>query len=505
MIDPEPPIPAKAIHQIRNTFSTAQLDAQSDYLQKNSGHYNQAEMNSMLSAIEQQREKLNPEPTEYNCARIESIEVVYTPEGNAFLITSKSKTHNLLRYCELAYQSRKRLSEYILDELANSGTEVYDFRYKFKRPTAAIEGLGQQEAEVGFEVGVEPSREPVERKTEEARINVDIADIFNRLQKQIDERFEELERQIRGGASGTEINVLRERINDLERERDRFQNQYSELLGKIRREERVRSYQTTLTAKEYSVFQNQFTQSLPGLKPYTYHKAGEGYEVRIDYENPEQEEAIRELIRIVHEQGKPLERRVNPLSNSPMVDTFCRVFEAETGKPCGVSRTGALTSLAQMILDYVNKYNQEHPRRHELDIAQLEKYIAEIDLFAHKGQSVYTAEQASEAFAAFIRNVETSVEEEGFALKPTEEFIPEVELCRPEVMYPEFVDVYVFLEKQAHGTATEQDRKKYNRALENLKPCGYTPDRYREFLDGAIGFFDEQGDDFYAIARSLGA
>ncbi len=489
---PDPPTYANALHQIRNTFSSQRLDSQAEYLHQHESSYTRVELDALLSAIEEQRRKINPAPTEYNCARIKEIEVTYTPEGNAFLITPRSKTHNLLKYCELADRAGLNLTEYIEHE----HSPVYDIRYEFQRPTASMMGLREQENELYTELNT-PMHQPVEKSKKEANVSIDVMDIFNRMQRSIDERFNELERLISRGAPTSDVNALRERIDALERERNAFQSKYNDLLTQTEKNQTEKEYTATLTAKEYGIFQKLYREYLPGLRPWTYHESGEGYSIRITYENADQERAIQDLIRKVHTEGKPSERRVNPLSNSHLVDTLCSVYESETGKPCGVSRYGALTALAQRILDYVDEFNRRHPGRHELDLQELDRYIQEIDLFARPGQSVYTAEQVDEAFTAFVRNVESQIGESN--VRKTSISTPD--LCAPEVMYPAFVDVYVYLEKQANGTLTEADKKAYARALDVLKPCGYSPARYGEFLEGAVSFYDSMGQDFYRIAE----
>jgi len=252
MADPEPPTYEKALHQIRNTFSTSRLEAQGEYLRTHSGNYSRTQIDSLFDAIEQQQIKLNPEPTEYNCARIEEITVTYTPEGNAYSIRPESKTNPLRKYCTLAYEAGKRLGEYITDLEESGGGRVYDLTFTFQRPTATLEGLRAEEEELQTEHRIaEISPRPQEA---EARVGIDVMDIFNRLSRQIEERFDELQKQIRSGASSGEIETLRQRIDDLERQRDRLQTEYREVLERTERQQRVRSEQETLTSKEYGVF-----------------------------------------------------------------------------------------------------------------------------------------------------------------------------------------------------------------------------------------------------------
>lgn len=488
------PIPDVAISRIQHTFSTARLDAQSDYIHKHAGEYSQSDLDRILSAIEKQRLVLNPEPTDYNCALISEIEVVYSEEGNAFRISPRSHTHNLQKYCELARMAGKRLSEYIIDSLGD--VSYYDLRYAFNAPTAAIKGLyepdeNENEVEIG---GQEPEpEEPHKANENEVRVNLDLLDIIHRLEQ----RIEELGERIEAGASRQDIDTLRKQIADLERQRDEYEKRYNNIVNAYEREKTTKVYETTLTAKEYGIFQEEYAENLPGLKPYTFHKAGEGYNIRIEYQTKEEEDAIEKFILRVHTIGRPSQRGTNPAANTKMADMLCRNFERETGSKCGVSRYGAIAALVDMISDYIKQINERMTGRHEFDASQLEGLVYEMDMFAHPGQKVYTLEQAQEAFGAFVRNVENRVTDEGISGGGRE-----VDMCEPSVMYPNFIDVYVYLNKLAeHKPITEDNKKNYDRALSELEKCGYTPAKYKQFLDGAIGFFEEMNQDFYAIVE----
>jgi len=485
-----------AISKIRHTYSTATLDAQSDYIHRHASSYTADEVNQILNEIEKQRAKLNPEPTDYNCARISEIEVIYTPEGNGFLISPQSRTHNLQKYCELARQSGKHLSEYIITELeAGQPLEYVDIRYKFATPTAAIQGLEEEENMVQMQGA------PTEQKpSNEARINLDVIDIFRRLEQ----RIMELEERIEVGASRQEIDALRKQIADLERQRDEFEKRYHDILSTYEREKTTKTYETTLTAKEYGIFQTKYSEYLPGLRPYTFHKAGEGYEIRIDYQTKEQEDAITHFLTMVHTEGRPSARGVNPMTNTRMVDQLCRAFERQTGKKCGISRGGAITTLAEMISNYMHQISERYAGRHEFDMSSIEGRLSEIDLFARPGQSVYTVEQAQEAFSMFVRGLENRLMEERGPTHIHEEFT-EQDLCDPSVMYPNFLDVYVYLQKKEKHTDTPEDKQRYDRALADLQGCGYNPSRYREFLQGTEAFFDDMGQNFYTLAEDMGA
>jgi len=83
----------------------------------------------------------------------------------------------------------------------------------------------------------------------------------------------------------------------------------------------------------------------------------------------------------VRTHGRPVKRTAPAIAYTPLVDTLCSKFESETGQKCGLSRTGALSGLAQMILDYVDTWNKNHPNaRSEMDLQSIQGYIDEMDL-----------------------------------------------------------------------------------------------------------------------------
>lgn len=274
---------------------------------------------------------------------------------------------------------------------------------------------------------------------------------------------------------------------------------YEEMERKLHEQQKPaeQEYVTTLTAKAYSAFQ-KYRKELDDLKPYVYHQPGENYEIRIKYRTDAEKALIDGIILKAREEGKYTKRQPNPAGHTKWADELCRIFEVETGNPCGISRYGAIASLIDMIDGYIQEKSEG---AHELDPALLEKYISEIDLFARKGQKVYTNEQAQEAFATFVRNVEShGLSGEDVLSGPR---MHEPDMCEPDVIYPTFVDIYVYLEKLRLHNATDRDKKSYDRALELLTKCGYTSSKYGQYLEEAKAYFNNKGISWEDITGGL--
>jgi len=482
---------------IKGTFTLSKLDEITESIVDNREKYNKEKKNGfeiLMKLIEHQRMLLNPYPTRKMCNDIAEIEVIYTKQGNGFLISHTSKTHPLEKFCAEARKNNMNLTDYIMEYLEVGGDELYDITYTYNEEEEYTLEEATSPKEEGIYIGgFEPEKKKEENKEEESTVSIDVASIINKLQNDLNEKFKELAEEIRNQGAAKEIRALKETIDKLRQERDMLKSRYEELENKLEEERNKNVYERFLTSKEYDVFRKYYREELPGLKPFAYHARGEGYEVRIEYTTPEELEAIKKFMSYVKSEGRYKHRMVSPYSRGNLANLLCKKFTEETGNPCGISRTGAIARLAKMISDYIDEQSRIDP---SFDSALVEKYIHEMDLFAMPGQKVYTAEQAEEAFGMLMKNIYTYIDEEGMHVeqKPTnyEEFEPE-DMCMPSFMYPRFVDIYIYLEKLKRGTATEKDRKEYKDAIEELKLCGYTPEKFGEWLKEAKGFFAQLG------------
>jgi hypothetical protein len=441
----------KVLKDIIATSNLAQVEQLRRYLIYYRDEYSSLDFMKLLDAIIDKEERYTPRcPTRLSFRIFEDgIEYNLTPTAKESGWVCENSLEQGVPQLELWFQLYPKLREH--------ATEIY--------PTAHIE---------------RPAIAPAStQETEEERMMR-----HRQNARKAHERFKRI------GLLPGEEERPREEINvEMHPEEIETIRAYEEMERKLHEQQKPpeQEYVTTLTAKEYSAFQ-KFRKELDDLKPYVYHQPGENYEIRIKYSSDAEKALIDGIILKAREGGKYTKRQPNPKGHTKWADELCKIFEAETGNPCGISRYGAISSLVDMIDGYIQ---ERTGGQHELDPALLEKYISEIELFARKGQKVYTNEQAQEAFATFVRNVENSGLSMEEAMSGPRTRIPD--MCEPDVIYPTFVDVYVYLEKLRLHKATDRDKKDYDKAMDLLTKCGYTPSKYGEYLAEAKAYFDNKG------------
>lgn len=460
-----PPTPDQALARIKNTWSTRTLMRQADYIRNHTDIYG-GDMDRLLSAIENQFAKMNIEPYPENCERIEEIEVTYSNEGNAFLITPESRTNNLEKYCTLAHLANKRLLDYIVE---NTTPEPVDIRIKWNS-RKLVRNLNEQ-IEPEAVAYYEP---PPERHGKEISPSIDISVVFRQMMAELNERFAELERAIRENRE-KDVDALIHRINALEGKKDQYAQQFGSRLNVPENE--IKTKEFIASSPEY----NDLTKAVLNLPPevsYSVVKLGRGeYRVSFRYQTSDQLAAIDTMLNAIvkasreREQQKKATATQRMSTTSPVIQTLCRIWMAETGNPnCGLSQSGALRSLAERIIDFIESLGPEGT----VDIQNYEKYIEEIDLFANKGQKVYTNEQADEAFNVFVRAVT------GDATVRQMRQMETIEECDPMLIMENLItfDEYTAIESmlQEKGLRLPAPRKaKLDDAIVMLRKCGVYP------------------------------
>ena len=157
-----------------------------------------------------------------------------------------------------------------------------------------------------------------------------------------------------------------------------------------------------------------------------------------------------------------------------VLDILCRVYTKESKKPCGLSRTGALSSLADRILEYAASQG--------LDWQEYD--VESIDLFAQQGQ-IYTSEQADESFNNFVS------QNEGHAINET---LKEEE-CSAELLtvsITEYDAISLILSKRIMPMNASL-KKIRDTAITTMTDCYYYPNRLEDARALARGWYNGQG------------
>ena len=150
------------------------------------------------------------------------------------------------------------------------------------------------------------------------------------------------------------------------------------------------------------------------------------------------------------------------------------MYTKESKKPCGLSRTGALSTLADRILEYAAAQG--------LDWQEYD--VETIDLFAQQGQ-IYTSEQADESFNNFVS------QNEGHAINET---LKEEE-CSAELLtvsITEYDAISLILSKRIIPMNASL-KKIRDTAITTMTDGYYYPNRLEQARELARGWYNGQG------------
>lgn len=316
----------------------------------------------------------------------------------------------------------------------------------------------------GIRRGIEQGME--EEMHREEAVNIDVAGLLNNLRADMEELVKES--MIK---NTSELEKLRDNINRLESRLEKGDKSPEKNITRV------------LDSSQYRYFiANAYKLKLPVV--YSQIARGQ-YQISIRVENESQERNAMNFIDEAekHETVKSSEIKAHSPGYKEILDILCKTYEKEARIPCGLSRTGALSTLASNIADYA----------HENGIDWQELDIASIDLFAKPGK-IYTSEQGSEAFDTLLaseegRKVDKSLAEE------MEDDIENNECTDEDILNAiENYDALTYL--ISHGNHDPELRELLKGYINTLKLCNFYPNRLDNARNEADRFLRQYGGDY---------
>ena len=264
----------------------------------------------------------------------------------------------------------------LIDLLYEYYPDAISFSIEISMPSAfdrelAREHLPSMEQRAGIR------RVPVQEEGE-IRTNINIADLVSKSNDDLRELIEAVNQD-----NEKRINELRNEINKLQRALERNEPRPTEL-SRVLDTSQYQFFVRNAYKLKYPV---QYQQIARGQYKITISIPPEGHVSRA-------EEFIGEAEK--HETQSQATVHVHPPGHKEVLDIMCRTYELRAGRACGLSKTGALSSLADRLLEYIHSRGMEDWQ--EVDWKS-------IDLFAKPGQ-IYSSEQAGEAFNTFVADFE---------------------------------------------------------------------------------------------------
>ena len=357
-----------------------------EYIESNRGKFSVDEYKQLESMIRDRERYFNPS----SCNGIREIRLYYRDnQGHEFSNAYSGEKGKAL--CREAKDTGMTLSQYItfLGSGSSNGYILSGW---------TLDASGGRSTNMPNQIGIQRSqslqekyvgrtiRRMVRDEEENNAIQVDMAGMINHLREEIAELIRE---------SAIEN---RERIKQLQNEIREMQSRTipvntKETVKPPEPEKPVSEYPKTISVALQGQPQYLYFMRYANIlhEPIEISKPDKGvYKISVRVSNQNTEERLKKLIEEA-EKKKPVTTTVKKEhhpDHQKVLDDLCKVYVEESGMPCGLSRTGALSTLADRLIDYAKSVGSEWDVLYDLQ---------SINLFAQKGQ-IYTKEQADEAF-----------------------------------------------------------------------------------------------------------
>lgn len=341
----------------------------------------------------------------------------------------------------------------------------------------------------------EPEEEP--RLPNQPELKIDVADLITKMRVDMEELIQEADR-----SNEARLKELRERINSLEAQIDATKNEEAP--------DQSHTIKRVLDSVQYNfVLRNAYKLKLP----ISYEKIARGqYQVSIRVKGNEQEQNALTFLgeaESIAETVKTYQRKRHLDGYDEILRALCKNYEKATNRPCGLSRTGALSTLADRLAEYAASQGKDWQ---ELYTSGDMPGIDSIDLFVNKNEPIYTAERADAAFDNVIRLLRGSILTE----EREDEYNPKIDDCSPEIIMSYILDydaAALYKYKHAKFQVPEIEKMLIS-AINGLKECGYYPNRleaarnsasqdlralgttYQEELDSKVADLEERYPDY---------
>ncbi len=430
-----------------------------EYVERHEGDFPDPEY--LYSIIDDQIEKRFMHP---DCSQIRNISILTRGMAD-FVPLGREKA---MTECATAQET---MNESLKDWLFETYRGLVSFKVDIAAPSSyevelARRVLPSMEQRAGIRRAAPPEAEEVN----ENELRIDVADLIRKEQDEtrelIDAVREDNDKVIEGLRK--EINALQEKI---ENSREEIAPQKAKEISRI------------LDSSQYQFFlKNAYKLGVP----VRYNQIARGqYKVTAIAEKPENEDKILKFFTEAESHEKEISHihaaRENREGYEAILNDLCINYETESGRPCGLSRTGALSRLTNKMLEYAKSQGVDW--RALFDARSM-------DLFAKKGQ-IYTSEQADEAFNRLISNIQ------GRMIKQHETEQQEAE-CPDEMIIGAITDYdAIALFRQSYPQASDPSLDKLEKnAIDDLSRCGFYPNNLDNARDEASVSMHEYGADY---------
>lgn len=297
----------------------------------------------------------------------------------------------------------------------------------------------------------------------EIPMGIDVADLLEKQRSEMAELIEAARYE-----NHAEMERLRENINSLKAK-----------LESAARPMEEKEISRVLDSSQYNYFQRNIVTL--GL-PVKQRRIARGeYEVSIIVTNPDEEKNALGFMADVEEHSVVREsrRKIRPVGFDKVVDILCSNYEKHANMSCGLSRTGALSTLAERLIEYAASQGTEWDKMFDL---------YSLDLFAKKGK-IYTREQADEAFNNAVRQIEGK----SVSARLEREEAEECDIDTLSNYVIEYDAIGVIESKKMIPEIPERLIDLRDNAIREMSKCGYYPNKLDELRENKDVEFSSMG------------
>jgi len=444
----------KVLTDLRNAADFADFSKIARYIEDHETDYGSEDYSILTDNVEEIRER-HFNPTE--CSQVRNIYYIMK-SGLLSREYSAMGLNRAMSLCSEAHDFNEPLYEYIYDLYP----DLLSFKVEVARPTEYQRTLARELLPT-MEKRYRGVAIPEKKATAgEVEVGINLPELFERQKRDLQELIEAAQSE-----NTAEIQRLRDEINRLQ---SRIESKEPSPHKEITR---------VLDTEQYRYFSaNAYKLNLPT----TQSRIARGqYQVRITVENQAQENAAQGFMAEAEKHERPLAtgERIRPPGFDQVLDILCRNYTKASGMSCGLSRTGALSTLAERLIEYAISQGTEWDKMFDIN---------SLDLFAKRGR-IYTREQADEGFNNAISGLQGSALA-GRMAEATEE------ACDPDAMRAFLMDydaASVLESQHLVAPLPEQVGAMRNDAIRELSRCGYYPNRLDVLRDEVDGEFRHMG------------
>ena len=452
-------------------------------IQRNYWKFSPDEISNLRHIAERRKAYFEPR----NCRQVKEIRMWYTnpsftvgkSDGKAWALCQEAKDAGMSLYDYIMYLNSN--GNAISGEFAGYTIETSVNTRAYEEPEIR-KTLNEKYVGRTIRRNIRMAEEEAEELGVENRVEVDMAGLI----RQYKADMEELMNEIKIG-NQKRIDELNEKINRLTQEIKLNQGEeINHVENAVKEEEKGPEITEVKKTLNYYEYRWLISHAFKFRLPVRYEQVGKGYyNVTVMVKNENEKERAENMISQAEKEGE-VKKEVRVKKYYPgyddILNDLCIAYEKEAKKSCGLSRTGALSTLANNLAEYCSTAGIDYQ---SVDFRSM-------DIFAKYGE-IYTSEQAGEALKNFINSEQGKY----IAAKYKENEPENDQECEENTLMGPVTDYdTVLILKEKYNISNDELKAMMDKAVDALKECDYYPNRLDEVRTMIDRYLSQYGSDY---------